>query len=291
MVTLCNQNIFTPTLNRLNNEWPAVWSAAIQEAPQQAGTTFGSCWTVCGSLGITDIQSNLSSLMIDKDLATVDFSTCGAEDVATLVVPLDRISVTIDVEGRATGNHTVWPAPQTVGTATHKFTATAALSGFVLVRVSALSGKWRFEEIESDIALFSHWMNPTWPDSNNILFDSVPFDDVLKEWNRVFLAHVRPKVNASLFKLLQSVNTLKLCSMPVAYAQSCTATTKFPSTFCHPCDTCCKCLMQQRCDGECSKCACVNCENTTWLVTSISFIFLLLTAIFAYFWFERMGIL
>ena len=262
----CSIATFSDLLQTLDDTWSTVWPAF--NGPQKGGLSFGSCYTACGSIGFTGI-SGLASLVPSAIgdpvvMPTVTFNTCGLVDTAMIVVPFDSTTLTFDVVARASGFNTLWPSG---GLLSENNQVNAYLSGFLLISIPRNGAVLQFTKPEIDISFQAIWDTDTlpWPNTDNPLFPSVPTATLLKQYTDALQKKARKEILPHLRNAIQKKDEDFLCSWPTSFAQTCNATTTMPDGACHPCDTCCKCLVQQRCDGECSDCACVSCEeNVGW---------------------------
>jgi hypothetical protein len=161
---------------------------------------------------------------------------------------------------RATGLGLLWPNDP-------DFVANARLTGILLISVPIKDKDLHFEEIDVDAFLYGSWMDSNgdqfnvWPDSSSILFNSVPFDLSLQTYVTELNQSIKSKLVPKVRTFLQAPNVTISCIVPINTEQTCTTLTTFPGEACNPCDTCCKCLVQQRCDGECKNCPCVKCDS------------------------------
>lgn len=259
----CDASFFDAMKLAIDGAWPSIWPVAAAKLPRRAGLPFGpaNCQTICGSVGITDVQAaDLQALLPDTSAATVTFGTCGAQDIARLVVPLDAVPVNVDIEARATGFGTLWPSG---GPGAHLVVGTASVSGILLVWAPVHSGRIIWSETEADVRLYAKWAF-SWPDTSNRLYATVPTDELASQWASELTQAARKTVIDPLLKSIRVPNAPLTCDFPPTVDQACTASTEMPTTECDPCDTCCRCLVQQRCDGPCASCACVTCAPSTW---------------------------
>lgn len=275
----CTVADFNSILFDLQNEWPSVW--ALQQWPRRAGLSFGSCWGICGSLGLTDVVGP-ESLVPNIAAATVAFSDCTASAVATITVPLTAVASTFFVQGRATGLNTLWPSTS------EAFTMTGPVSGLVLLTVPLVGQIANYVDLSVDIILYAN-ITSSWPDTSSVLYNAVPTGSLAQTWATDLNSTVKTSVSGALHKRLQARGSLLACTIPNPTDQTCTSSTSMPGAACAPCDTCCKCLIQQRCDGSCSSCACVGCrEWSTALVSSPTWaLFMLFTLLFVATWISR----
>ena len=275
----CTVSDFNNILVDLQNEWPSVW--ASQQWPRRAGLSFGSCWGICGSLGLTNVVGP-ESLVPNIAGATVAFSDCTASAVATLTVPINAVTSTFSVQGRATGLNTLWPS---TGEA---FQMTGPVSGLVLLTVPLAGQTANYVDLSIDVVFYAN-ITSAWPNTGSVIFNAVPTGSLAQTWASDLNNTVKASVSGELRKRLQAPGSLLACTIPASVDQTCTSSTSMPGSACAPCDTCCKCLVQQRCDGSCSSCACVGChEWRTALISSPTWaLFMLFTLLFVATWISR----
>jgi hypothetical protein len=272
----CSIVTFTPLLEKLDLSWSSIWSSFASKVIK-TGIMFGSCYTVCGSLGITGTEG-LAGLVLNTEGVegpVVNFTNCGLIDKAMIVVPIESSLITFDVVARASGFGQLWPTNQNNMIGAH-------LSGFLLISIPRDESTLLFSKPEVDISFRAVWSDE-WPDSESVLFPSVPTADLLKEYTNLLQKEAREHIVPKLKDAIQSKNAIFDCSWPQIFAQTCSSTTTMPANACHPCDTCCKCLIQQRCDGECADCPCVNCnESILWkILLTISALLMIIISISA----------
>jgi len=255
---MCTIELFQDTLDRLDTSWLETLQSVV--LPKKSAISFGSCYAICGSVGITNVE-NLQSLDIQSG-ASISFTQCGLRDYALLQVPLEvEPYVSFTMQLRATGLGTLWPNDPDYND------AKARITGILLITVPIKDKDLHFEDIDVDAFLYGSWLNAdgepfnTWPDSSSILFNSVPLDLSLQTYITELNQSIKSKLVPKVRTFLQAPNVSISCIVPQNTEQTCTSLTTFPGEPCNPCDTCCKCLVQQRCDGECAECPCINCES------------------------------
>jgi hypothetical protein len=278
----CSITDFTWLVSAISTSWNNQWAPLIANGPTKAGLSWGPCYTSCGSLGITDI-SGLESIILDDPGANMTISTCTLQDYLVLVIPMVQTTVFVDLQVRASSTVGLYPT-NPIGS---QFIngAPASLSGFLLVSVPISQfGVLETSRLDVDFSIYASWATPTsWPDTSNVLYNSVPWASILNTWSSQFVQYLRSKVRVPFRNTLQMPNRLLGCRVPLDSTQTCTTATTMPNGPCGPCDTCCKCLVEQRCDGDCADCACVNCEGAyAW--SSIGAIFLFLVVLFIVAW-------
>ena len=121
-----------------------------------------------------------------------------------------------------------------------------------------------------------------WPDQTHALFPFVPLNDALTQLEASLNAYSE-KVTDRIQGYLNShmTNSTRACEAFQAVDNVCTSATDMPLLPCNGCDTCCKCLVQQRCDGECAKCACINCSAFNYdlaFLIALAFMFVFVVA-------------
>lgn len=262
----CSESLFSDVQSALDSTWSELWPFFVaNEAPKKAGGPFGSCYTVCGSVGFTDI-SGLEQLEPNMGDARATFTTCGLKDLAVLVVPLGPASCTISTEIRATGQGQLWPSGL-LGAYQHPMTA--SVTGFLVLTVpvdhssDASTSVVKWTEVSLDLSVQAVWTT-AWPNDDSPLFPSVPQTNALSEWTTAVANKASAKMLDQLRRKVQRANAPAACAFPTVLEQVCSAETAWPAGPCHPCDTCCKCMIQQICGGACADCPCVNCGSTKW---------------------------
>jgi hypothetical protein len=268
----CSIDVFTDIIAKLHNNWSNLWSQFLSEyGPLKDGFSFGSCYTSCGSLGFSSV-TGLDGLTLNTtgppvgptDGPTVFFTTCNIEDQAILVVPMEPQPIELQSILRATGFNQVWPT----GSINH--TLYASITGFLLITVPRSKNTLYYSRPLVDISFFINWTTDTngniggFPEQTSPLFPTIPKDKLLYNFEKVLKDGARSKLLGPIFRDLQSNDKSFTCKWPILIKQACTTSTSALQGPCNPCDTCCKCLAQQRCDGECSGCECVRCSPSIW---------------------------
>jgi len=256
----CSIDTFENLLNTLDETWSSIWPS-FSTKNVRGGLSFGSCYTVCGSLGYTNVTdvNTLVPNISSPGGPIVQFTNCGLVDKAMIVVPLASTVVTFNVLARASGLGELWPDD-------HNQTIDAHLSGLLLISIPRNEKTLQFSKPEVDISFQAVWAEP-WPDNESNLFPSVPVADLLKDFTTTLQKEARKDIVVKIMNAIQSADRPLNCTWPIVNAQTCQSTTEMPVGACHPCDTCCNCMIQQRCDGECSECACVHCnESILWRI-------------------------
>ena len=60
---MCTNTVFDGLLVKLDNNFSVVWDSIEPKIPREIGVSYGSCFTSCGSVGITDVT--VSSYTLD----------------------------------------------------------------------------------------------------------------------------------------------------------------------------------------------------------------------------------
>lgn len=263
----CDVTFFSSTSTEFANAWAAAWPPS--DLSTRSGFAFGSCYTICGSLGVTGTTAGLAALQPNTAAAVAYFTTCGTEDRALLAIPFDPEPVALDTEVRATGLNVLWPSG---GPGSELVNATASVSGVALVSVPVRGRSIAWSEAQVSLRLYVNWPAATmaaWPDQASILYEAVPLPELASNWASTMTEAVQATMGPLLQKAIRKPNETLACDFGALITQVCAANTSMPNNACDPCDTCCKCLVQQRCDGECSGCPCVGCAPNTWSNTAV----------------------
>lgn len=264
----CTVSVVAPAIPFLQSAWSRSWPTA--NWPTQFGITFGtSCYSACGSLGFRNV-AGAAALVPDwtSPNVKVSFTTCAASDYTIYTVPLVAAQITADLDHRATGTGLLWPvAPAPLTTA-----VTVDVAGVVVFAVpmntlqNATQSEMEFKRSIVSVRLALNYATgpqaPSWPDSTNALWAFVPVNDALTQLEDL-LNETADTVSRDMTGYVTShmINSKVECEAAQVADQTCSSTTLMPTGPCNACDTCCKCLVQQRCDGECSSCACVKCST------------------------------
>lgn len=269
----CSISNFSSLLTKLDTNWTSSWTTFLAEyGPLKDGLTFGSCYTSCGSIGFNGI-TGINNLSLETtpgpDGPTATFTTCNLEDQAVIVVPLASRPITLHGKLRASGQNVLWPTG--LGSAAVDHDLSAAISGFLLITIPRKNNILYFSRPLLDIAFYINYTASAgsqnfgnFPNTDSLLFHTVPKEKLLFDFSDVLRTAAKKRLLPKIFNIIQSNDAYLDCTWPVALREACTSETVMPLAACHPCDTCCKCLIQQRCDGECSNCACVNCTPHIW---------------------------
>jgi len=253
----CSQAVFDQLLSDLDDHWAEELVKALASAPTKAGISFGSSYSVLGSIGITDVEN--VSLILDTNNVCTQFSTCGIQDYAVLIVPLTNLSFDFTTKLRASYAGHIWPDSQQ-----ETYEIPGYVSGFFIASVDVNdSGIFDWPNIRLDLRLTGQWNQGFLPDGENVIFSSVPFQALMDQYTTALAKHLKEHFLPKLRFKVQRNKSSENCDIPVAPKQECTSTVS-PVGPCDACDVCCKCFMQQRCDGECKDCACVSCTLQNW---------------------------
>lgn len=195
------------------------------------------------------------------DIANATFSTCTAKNLAIIKVPISaEVPSSLNVRIRYSTSSTV------IDSASEQY----AYIGGTLMLTYELNSRIVYTRPSIDIKFFGNWQSS--PSEWNL-------GDLQSIQLNTFLDDFVSKLSFDkkrLQTLLRSKDEKLTCSPPSFIAMSCTANTRIVPQSCHPCDTCCNCMIRQVCDGSCSECPCVNCSfSSLWLLS----IFLLLCSV------------
>jgi len=257
----CSETIFDTTLATLNSSIDDIWADVVDRVPTILGVSFGSCYTSCGSVGITAVD--VSHFALEDTTLQTSFTTCGTTNMAVLIVPIE-ITLDCTLALRATGVGNIWPTPDGDDGVVHSHNLN--VTGNILVSVPVHNTLFEFSKVRLDVMFSGNWIG-VWPDTTNILFNTVPVNELATKYMHKFNEALRGPLATGLRNALQSPDVTHNCTFPVVAPQECNVNTRTASDPCDPCDTCCMCLMQQRCDGECASCECVKCDDTKWYAT------------------------
>lgn len=284
----CTITDFTAILAELNTAWATLWPSVNYKVPTAAGLSFGAassgtCYGICGSLGITACNG-FQYLIPDTAAATLAWSTCGPVDAAVISVPLPAVPMNYQVQGRATGLGALWPG----GPGAEAFSMTGQAFALVLITVPiANTGPTGTLANYRDFAVdlkFYFTIDSAWPDTSNELFLAVPTGNLAL----TYAADVNARMSfvaGALKKAMQIAGQALTCAPPVIVDQTCALGTSMPGAPCNPCDKCCTCLIQQKCDGTCADCPCVGCnlwteslaKSASWVLFMFFFIIFLVS--------------
>ena len=266
----CGLSLFSDFFTFFNDEaFSTILDAslAIDNVPTVYGISFGECTTVCGSLGIAQVNY-LGQLEPATDQATVEFSTCGLLDSAILRFPISS-DINFHLVLRASGKSSFWPA----NAGDQLFNdANATLSGEIVFEIPIVKKSLMFSQMHASVSFLSTWTEETkaaWPDNTNALFERVPLDLLLSEWNKTLNSSLASNLEKNIAKYCLVPDLTIDCTLPTMVPMLCTKEMALDPMaqgpkYCHPCDTCCKCFIQQRCDSGCEDCACMNCTKSSW---------------------------
>jgi hypothetical protein len=263
----CTQDAILDFIEPLVIGFADLWSKVLVNAPKREGLAFGSCYSSCGSCGITNVAGldTLELSMTGSSLNTrVFFSQCAIRDYALILLEIDATPLQIDTALRVTGglNNTVFNEAYQ--------NSFASFSGYLLLTVPVdtsnntrlpASTNFLFTEMTADVVIKARWTPDTlsmW--SSEELFSDIPVESLLNKYTETLNAYLKTKVPYEFLKFLQAANATKMCVVPNFVPQVCNLT-QGPTDACNICDTCCKCAIQQRCDNECEGCECIGCSS------------------------------
>lgn len=257
-------DVFTDTIAIINStNFKNDFNAILSSSPQAYGVAYGNNFSVQGSFGIT--RTELNELPFGTPIA--QFTKCGSQDRATLVVPLLLTSVPIEVSWKASG------ASYLVNTNEQW---TLDVDGELLVTVNVSNRKADFPTISLDANININWgqNGPTGPLSNS--------------WPRESLINLSQRINnhvrASLTTLKNRLQapSKSICDFPPFVPQ--TPSMGAYTNPCDPCDDCCNCWVQQKCNGVCSSCEALTCASDSLLssITVLVCIFLIVSFVVGY---------
>ena len=253
---------FLAPLQGTQSQFASVWADSMKKAPTRAGKSFGSCYSVCGSVGISNVD-DLENLQLDtvgpNVLGRLYFSQCAIQDYALILLQIQEEPLNVHLSVRATGgldNDAISIGPQ----GTH-----ATFSGFLLitipVKIEAATTTFRFSDCTVDASLQARFADLSYFQTNaGDFFNSLPIESTLSEYISTLNAYLKTEIPWRFRKLLQASDASVNCTVPASMNQTC-ASLVSPTSGCDICDTCCKCTMQQRCDNECESCPCVSCSS------------------------------
>lgn len=259
---------------------PVIVSQVLsKQAPTKFGLYFGHCASLCGSLGITNVEG-LDALDFTYNAgsttpygSTVFYSTCGLTDAAIIRIPV-QTSLSLALVLRASGQNEYWPADPS-------FTADAMLLGEIVLTIPIDDQTLRYTQVSASVHFTAHWLDSvTWPDISNVLFERVPLtkliDDYASHLNSSFAKSIERQIKTT---MIEPDGPLA-CTIPSFTKMTCTSEMAngglSSAVACHPCDKCCKCFVQQRCDSECDQCPCVKCNKSQWALGLFGISFLML---------------
>jgi len=282
----CTVTDFNPILTDLASVWASLWPDLNDKVPTATGLSFGasngSCWGICGSLGITACNG-FEYLVPDTAAATMAWSTCGPVDAAVLSVPLPAVPMNYSVQGRATGLGSLWPGAP----GAEAFAMTGQVFGLVLITVPIADGGKiaNYRDLSVDVK-FYFTITSAWPDTSNDIFLAVPIGQLSLTYSTTVNDKVSEYLSTQLRKNLQMQGQTLTCSAPSLLDQTCLVGTTMPGSPCNPCDKCCTCMIQQKCDGECLGCPCVSCnlwsEGLSTSATYVLFMFIVIVFVVAW---------
>ena len=231
------------------------------------GKSFGSKYTILGSVGLSDVP-NVRLLSLDTNGARSIFSTCSTTDYAILQIPIDDFTIpgcTLDV--RVSGLGTLFPN----GASPTQSPFPIRITGVLVVIVPVYLTNIRWKHINLDLTLFCEALDalPSTVDPvETILRAAVPLQSMLEEYAQLLTKTIKKNILPKIHRDIQTLNAPLECDMPPRTIEVCTDQTIMPNNACSVCDTCCQCIVQQRCDGDCASCECITCGGSEWTLTA-----------------------
>jgi hypothetical protein len=174
--------------------------------------------------------------------------------------------LTFTLRLRAQGkNNVIWPS-----TGSGEVTQDANLNGEIVFTFPMSTTNIELSNFIVSVNYVGIWTPAAWPDESNTLFEKVPKEKLIYDWTKQYTEFVHKKIERKIKKLVLLSDIGYTCTIPSYIPMACTSDMAL-STYttiesCHPCDTCCKCFVQQRCDSGCNACACVNCHKSAWII-------------------------
>jgi len=270
-------------LRPLSTSFSDIWLQCIQDAPTRSGEAFGSCYSICGSVGITNVS--LETISLDPITTRLFFSQCALRDYALILVQIPEQTTDVNVTIRATGS--VADVLFAYGPATMVATVSGNMLLTVPINVTDTTTEFQFSDCTADANLSARFSASSLTSVSNaqhgdLFFTSLPIESTLNAYMTNLNAYLKTQVPKRFRRLLQAKDVLASCKVPAFSAQECTASAG-PSTACDICDTCCKCMMQQRCDNECESCKCVSCSSPI-MGSIFMYVCILLILVFIFFY-------
>lgn len=168
----------------------------------------------------------------------------------------------------------LWPQGQ------NDLNASVDLTGEIVFTIPIAKNILKLQDMSVDVHFSSSWTNTIWPDTSNVMFSRLPFDAFLYAWTSELNKTFAIKLSENIKKIMLLPQIQFSCAVPTFVPMMCTSAMKtsndLPNVACHPCDKCCKCFVQQRCDGGCDECACLNCNNLKGSVLQYCISFLII---------------
>lgn len=263
----CTQDAIQDFIDPLIDGFADLWTTILVDVPTREGLAFGSCYSSCGSCGITNVVGlDTMELSMNGNALNmrVFFSQCAIRDYALILLQIDDMSLKVSTALHATGG-----LQNNVLNKSYE-NSHATFSGYVLITVPIDTSSntsmpayttFLFTECTADVSLKARWTPSTlagW--STEDLFSDVPVESLLVKYTDSLNAYLKTRAPQHFVKFLQAANEKKMCIIPHSGVQTCTST-QSPANACDICDTCCKCAIQQRCDGECENCKCIDCKS------------------------------
>jgi hypothetical protein len=255
----CTQQNFLTFLSSEMNAIQNDFSSYLNVLNASKIYSFGTIFSNRGSVRIT-----LPELSLDADTqnANVVFSTCTAKNLAIINIPIISNTVHVaDVRLRYSGESIT----------DQDYSQSISISGTLLLTYE-ITTKIILQRPSLDINLRGQWTNPfsEWTPATEAL-ETIKLNSFLDD----FIDSLTKDFNAKKMQtLIRTRDKALFCSLPSFVPMTCTSSTRVIPSACHPCDTCCNCMVRQTCGPECSGCPCVNCKES-WYIWFFSILFLL----------------
>jgi len=238
--------------------------------------SFGSIYSNRGSVRVVP-NENITALSLNTDTndptgPTASFTTCTVKNLAIILVPIVPTSVEFEMHVRYTSS-----IDSIASIIDDTVFMRAMINGSLMLSYELTSNLIMYSRPNIDITFNGYWQNRSsfndkFAGKNQDLVDSIKIDTVLTD----YLFKLNSSFNAKKMQnILRSKNESIGCIVSQHLPMTCTINTTVVPQYCHPCDTCCNCMIRQICDGACSSCPCVNCyqrEFSLVSIISISFI-------------------
>lgn len=279
----CNAAQINAFLQPLTTSFSDIWLECVKNAPTRSGEAFGSCYSICGSVGITNVS--LQDIAIDPVTSRLFFSQCAIRDYALILVQIPEQNLDVNVTIRATGS--VSDTTFTYGPQTMYATFSGNMLITVPITIKQSSTKFEFSDCMVDANLNARFTPASLVSVSSMLnadlfYNSLPIESTLNTYVASLNAYLKKEVPGRFRRLLQANDLEASCTVPGFSAQQCTSSVS-PTMACDICDTCCKCMMQQRCDNECEGCKCISCSSPI-LGSIFMYTCILLVLVFIFFY-------
>lgn len=263
---VCSIDLFQNVLEKLNNNFDDCFLDAAQLSTI---TSFGTIYSNRGSVRVLPSEGITSLNLVTED-AKATFTTCTIKNLAIIIVPISSLPISLKLHIRFTSSSSVIDEVDEI---------IASIGGSLMLTYSLTSNSIQYSRPNIDITFNGEWASsvsswPTLVDKDPDLVESIKMNDVLNE----YLTQLKKTFNARLMqKFIRSNDEALGCIVSQHEPMVCTKNMVAVPNYCHPCDTCCNCMVRQICDGECSNCPCVDCsQNNNYVVLyTISFLLLL----------------